>query len=51
MWGKRGEGKSESTIKFILLEALEAEGVKTREGSRIFGCLVANGTLDQVGNY
>ena len=45
------KGKSESTIKFILLEAFEAEGVKTGEGSGIFGSLVAKGTFHQLGNY
>jgi len=45
MWGNEGKGKgeSESTVKFIFLEAFEAEGVKTREGSRIFDSLVAKG--------
>ena len=38
---ERGGGKSESTIKFILLEAFEAEGVKTGEGSWIFDSLLA----------
>jgi len=37
MWGNEGK----STIKFILLEAFEAEGVKTREGSWIFDSLLA----------
>ena len=50
MWGKRGEGKSESTIKFILLEAFEAEGVKAGEGSWMFDTLVAEGTFHQLGN-
>ena len=52
MWGNEGKGKgeSESTVKFIFLEAFEAEGVKTREGSRIFDSLVAQGTLYQLGN-
>ena len=47
---ERGGGKSESTIKFILLEAFEAEGVKTGEGSGIFDSLVAKGTFHQLGN-
>ena len=38
-----GGNEGKSTIKFILLEAFEAEGVKTREGSRIFDSLVAKG--------
>jgi len=51
MWGKRGEeGESEGTIKFILLKAFEAEGVKTGEGFWIFDSLVAEGTLHQLGN-
>jgi len=45
-----GGNEGKSTIKFILLEAFEAEGVKTREGSRIFDSLVAQGTLYQLGN-
>jgi len=50
--GRRGSGrKSESTINFIFLEAFEAEGVKTGEGSGIFDSLVAKGTLNQLGNY
>ena len=54
MWGKKGkegEGESESTIKFILLEAFEAEGVKAGEGSWISDSLVAEGTFYQLGNY
>ena len=52
MWGKRGEeGESEGKIKFILLKAFEAEGVKTGEGSGIFDSLVAKGTFHQLGNY
>ena len=38
-----GGNEGKSTIKFIFLEAFEAEGVKTREGSRIFDSLVAKG--------
>ena len=49
--GKEGEGKSESTIKFILLQAFEAEGVKAGEASGIIDSLVAQGTLYQPGNY
>jgi len=49
--GKEGKGESESTIKFILLQAFEAEGVKTGEGSWIFDSLVAQGTFYQPGNY
>jgi len=47
---EREEGESESTIKFILLKAFEAEGVKTGEGSGIFDSLVAKGTFHQLGN-
>jgi len=58
MWGKKGgkergegrEGESEGTVKFILLKAFEAEGVKTGEGSWIFDSLVAEGTFYQLGN-
>ena len=48
--GKEGEGESESTIKFILLEAFEAEGVKAGEGPRISDSLMTKGTLNQLGN-
>jgi len=48
--GEEEEGESESTVKFILLEAFEAEGAKTGEGSGIFDSLVAQGTLHQLGN-
>ena len=48
---ERGGGKSESTIKFILLQAFEAEGVKAGEASGIIDSLVAQGTLYQPGNY
>jgi len=52
MWGKRGEeGESEGKIKFILLKAFEAEGVKTGEGSGIFDSLVAKRTSYQLGDY
>jgi len=52
MWGTKGgrEGESESTIKFILLKAFEAEGVEAGEGSGIFDSLVAEGTFYQLGN-
>jgi len=50
MWENEGKGESESTMKIILLEAFEAEGVKTGEGSWIFDSLVAKGTFHQLGN-
>ena len=45
-----GGGESEGTVKFILLKAFEAEGVKTGEGSWIFDSLMTKGTLNQLGN-
>ena len=47
---RRERGESESTIKFILLEAFEAEGMKAGEGSWIFDSLVTQGTLHQLGD-
>ena len=49
--GKEGEGKSESTIKFILLETFLTEGVQAWKGSWISDSLVAQGTFYQPGNY
>jgi len=48
--GREGR-ESESTVKFILLKAFEAEGVKAGEGPWIFDSLVAEGTFYQLGNY
>jgi len=47
---EKEEGESESTVKFILLKAFEAEGVKAGEGPWIFDSLVAEGTFYQLGN-
>ena len=38
-------------IEFILLEAFEAEGVQAAKGLWVLDSLMAEGTLDQLGNY